>query len=109
MPSVFEEYTLDLFFMDKLARVFWFAPLAQNKEYLAWLDKVQPQRKKQWQELGIYYMIKISTTGPKYNPTMLLASIFFWEGSTNTFQFACGILTPTLFDVVAITRLNPLG
>lgn len=40
---------------------------------------------------------------------MLLASIFFWEGSTNTFQFPCGMLTPNLFDVSAITGPNPLG
>ena len=40
---------------------------------------------------------------------MLLASIYFWEGSTNTFHLPCGMLTPTLFDVAAITGLSPLG
>lgn len=40
---------------------------------------------------------------------MLLTSIFFYEGSTNTFQFLCGMLTPTLFDVASITCLSPLG
>lgn len=40
---------------------------------------------------------------------MLLALIFFWEGSTNTFQLPCDMLTPTLFDVASITSLNPLG
>lgn len=54
-------------------------------------------------------MVDISRTGPKYNPSMLLASIFFWKGSTNTFQFSYGMLTPNLFDIAAITGLNPLG
>lgn len=54
-------------------------------------------------------MIQISRTGSRYNRTMLLGSTFFLEGSNNTFQFPYGILTPTLFDVAAITRLNPLG
>lgn len=54
-------------------------------------------------------MIKISRTVPRYNTTMLLALVFFWEGSTNTFQFPCGMLTLTLFDVAAITGLSPLS
>lgn len=109
MPSVIEEHALNMPFMDKHVRVFQSAPPNQNKDYLAWLEKVQTQRKKKWKELGIYDMIKISRTGPRYNPDMLLASIFFWDGSTITFQFPCGMLTPTLLDVAAITRLNPQG
>ena len=35
--------------------------------------------------------------------------MYFWEGSTNTFQLPCGMLMPTLFDVEAITGLSPLG
>lgn len=38
---------------------------------------------------------------------MLLASIFFWEGSINVFQFPCGMLTLTQFDVAAIIGLRP--
>jgi len=33
----------------------------------------------------------------------------FMEGSTNTLQLKCGMLTPTLFDIAAITRLPPTG
>lgn len=43
------------------------------------------------------------------NYCMLLASIFFWEGSTNIFYFPCGMLTPNLFDVAAITKISSLG
>lgn len=40
---------------------------------------------------------------------MILALIFLWEGSTKTFQLPCGMLTPILFGVAAITSLSPLG
>ena len=40
---------------------------------------------------------------------MVLTFIFFWEGSTNTFHLPCGMITPMLFDIVAITGLSPLG
>lgn len=54
-------------------------------------------------------MVNISRMGPKYNPIMLLASIFFWEGSTNTLLLPYDMLTLTLFNVASITGLNPLG
>jgi hypothetical protein len=40
---------------------------------------------------------------------MLIAAMHFFEKSTNTFQFKCGMLTPTLYDVAAITGLGPTG
>lgn len=109
MPLVFEERSLDLSFMETPTRVFRSAPLTQSKYYLAWLNKVDGKGQNQWEDLGIFVMIQISRVGPRYNLTMLLASIFFWEGSTNKFQVPCRTLMPTLFDITAITGLNPLG
>lgn len=40
---------------------------------------------------------------------MFVAPLYFWEGTTNTFQFPCGMITPTLFDVEAIIGLRPTG
>jgi hypothetical protein len=40
---------------------------------------------------------------------MLVAALHFFESSTNTFHFECGMMTPTLFDVTAMTGLSPLG
>jgi hypothetical protein len=45
----------------------------------------------------------------KYHQEMLVAALHFFETSTNTFQFECGMMTPTLFDVAAITGLRPTG
>lgn len=49
-PSAFEKYALDMKFMDPFARVFRLAPAPDNKEYLAWLDNVQSQHQKQWED-----------------------------------------------------------
>jgi hypothetical protein len=40
---------------------------------------------------------------------MLIAALHFFESSTNTFHFRCEMMTPTLFDVAAITGLSPIG
>lgn len=100
---------LDVRFMEAKARVFRSMPTPGNKEYLAWLNKVWRKRHDQWRSVGIFDLIQISKYAHRVNPCMLLASLYFWEGSTNTFQLPCGMLTPTLFDVAVITGLSPLG
>lgn len=46
-------------------------------------------------------------SGLKFNLYMLIASLLFWEGYTNTFYLRFRMVTPTLFDIVAITGLRP--
>ncbi|CAJ2642239.1 unnamed protein product [Trifolium pratense] len=48
-------------------------------------------------------------TGLKYHQEMIIAALHFFEYSTSTFHFECGMMTPTLLDVAAITGLSPLG
>ncbi|PNX96851.1 hypothetical protein L195_g020066 [Trifolium pratense] len=48
-------------------------------------------------------------TGLKYQQEMIIAALRFFESSTNTFHFECGMMTPTLFDIAAITGLPPIG
>ncbi|XP_050899026.1 uncharacterized protein LOC127105856 [Lathyrus oleraceus] len=38
---------------------------------------------------------------------MLLASLYFWDSTYNTFHLPCGMVTPTLFDAAAIVGLHP--
>lgn len=38
---------------------------------------------------------------------MLVASLYFWESTTNTFHLPYGMLTPILFNVAGITGLRP--
>lgn len=104
VPSTFEKNnSIDLKFMDPKARVFRSMPTPGNKKYVAWLNKVQNKRQEQWKMAGIFDAIQILRNAHQINPCMLLASMYFWEGSTNTFQLPCGMLKPTLFDVATIT------
>lgn len=110
LPPTFEkDGTIDVKFMDPKARVFSSMPTPGNKEYVAWLNKVQLKCQDQWRGAGIFNATQISRQALRINPCMLLASMYFWEGLTNTFQLPCGMLTPTFFDVAAITGLSPLG
>jgi len=40
---------------------------------------------------------------------MLIVAIHFWNISTNSLHLKCGMLTPTLLGVAAITGLKPIG
>lgn len=108
-PSFDEAGIIDVRFMESKAKVFRSMPTPGNKEYLTWINKVHRKRQDQWKSAGIFDAIQISRYAHYINPCMLLASMYFWEGSTNTFQLPCGMLTPTLFDIAVITGLSPLG
>lgn len=105
-PRAFEEKSYELWFMSSPQRVFHFSPF---KAYIHWLDKVEKKKEQFWKDRGIYDLIQLSKVGPKYNTNMLIPTLFFWEDSINTFHLRCGMVTHTLFDVSAITGLNPLG
>lgn len=110
MPPAFKrDVILDFRYMSPKIRVFRSMPTPGNKEYLAWLAKIQNKKQDQWKKIGIFDLIQLSRNAHKVNPCLLLASLHFWEASTNTFHLPLGMLTPTLFDVAAITGLSPLG
>jgi hypothetical protein len=54
-----------------------------------------------------FNLIQLCKTGLDYDENLLLVAMHFWEGSTNTMQLKCGMLTPTLFDIASITGLPP--
>ncbi|KAK2409177.1 serine/threonine-protein phosphatase 7 long form protein [Trifolium repens] len=90
-------------------KVFRSAPYYGNEGYLEWLDRVQVGYGDFWKDSGIYELIQLSRVGPQYQQEMIIATMHFFESSTNTFHFECGMMTPTLFDVSAITGLSPVG
>lgn len=108
-PTFGKDDIIDVNFMDPKARVFRSMPTPGNKKYVAWLNKVQCKRQDQWRRVGIFDVIQISRHVHRINQCMFLVSIYFWKGSTNTFQLPCGMLTPTLFNMAAITSLSPMG
>ncbi|KAI5398847.1 hypothetical protein KIW84_064290 [Lathyrus oleraceus] len=52
---------------------------------------------------------RLPVCGPPQSCGMLLAALQFWESSTNSFHTKCGMITPTLLDITAITGLKPTG
>ncbi|CAJ2655416.1 unnamed protein product [Trifolium pratense] len=108
VPRVFISEPYNFSYIKAPNRVFRSAP-SLNDQYLGWLDRVQRDKADIWQACGIYDLIQLSRTGLKYQQEMIIAALHFFESSTNTFHFECGMMTPTLLDVAAITGLSPLG
>jgi hypothetical protein len=108
-PPIFDEKPFHLGYLNMRNKLFRSAPSIPNKHYLPWLDRVEKEYKEYWQSYGIYDLIQLSRYDPQYQPELLIATMHFYEKSTNTFQFPCGMMTPTLLDVSALTGLRPLG
>jgi hypothetical protein len=111
-PRAFISQPYNFSYIKPPNKVFRSAPSsspALTEPYIAWLDRVQRDYAGIWHSYGIYELIQLSRTGIKYNQKMIIAALHFFESSTNTFHFECGMMTPTLFDVAAITGLPPTG
>ncbi|KAK2430056.1 serine/threonine-protein phosphatase 7 long form protein [Trifolium repens] len=107
-PKIFVNSVFDMSFFETGYRAFRSTPVV-SEGYLKWLNKVEKHYATLWKENGIFDLIQLSREGPRYNAEMLIAALHFWESSTNTFHFKAGMMTPTLFDVAAITGLRPTG
>ncbi|MCH81851.1 hypothetical protein A2U01_0002644 [Trifolium medium] len=107
-PRAFLKEPYNFTYIKPTNKVFRSAPSHKDK-YIAWLDRVQHDFEGIWQTAGIFDLIQLSRTGLKYDQEMIIVALHFFETSTNTFHFECGMMTPTLFDVAAITGLSPLG
>ncbi|WJX45812.1 hypothetical protein P8452_32665 [Trifolium repens] len=108
-PRIFESNPYNFGYLKNSLKLFRAAPDVAHKDYIPWLNRVEKEFKDTWESYGIYPLIQFSRTGPKYKPELLIAALHFYEKSTNTFQFRCGMSTPTLLDVAAITGLRPNG
>lgn len=73
-PAFDKSVILDVRFMEAKSRVFRSMPTPGNKEYLAWLNKVQRKRQDQWRSAGTYDLIQMSRYAHHVNPGMLSAS-----------------------------------
>jgi hypothetical protein len=108
-PRVFNTAPYNFEYLKHSHKSFRFEPKFGHEAYVPWLNRVQKAFLDVWMRYGIYELIQLSRKPLEYQPDMLMAAFHFFEKSTNTFQFRCGMLTPTLFDVAAITGLSPLG
>uniref|UniRef100_A0A151UFU2 Aminotransferase-like plant mobile domain-containing protein n=1 Tax=Cajanus cajan TaxID=3821 RepID=A0A151UFU2_CAJCA len=63
-----------------------------------------------WVETGISEFIQLAKFDLYFfDPQMLFSAIFFWNRETRAFEFPCGFVCPTLFDIAAFTGLAPIG
>ncbi|KAL5191633.1 hypothetical protein HKD37_04G010884 [Glycine soja] len=108
-PRIFDSEPYNFNCLSKPNKLFRSAPSIAHKDYLPWLDRVEQAYEDLWKTYGIFDLIQFSRSGPEYRPEMLIAAMHFFESSTNTFQFKCGMMTPTLLDVAALTGLRPNG
>lgn len=108
-PSVFEDKPYELGFMISPLRMFRSSPTINNEAYINWSNKVEKKKEQIWESQGIYHLIQLSRTGPKYNTNMLISSLYFWEGSTNTFQLCCGMITPYFSMRLLLLAFDQLG
>jgi len=107
-PRVFSHDSFNMSFMSQ--RIFRSSPLANHTPiYLKWLEKVETLKASVWRKLGISNLIQLSKMGLEYDEKLILVVMHLWESSTNTMQLKCCMLTHTLLDVTAITRLPPTG
>lgn len=106
-PRIFQYKPYELGFMSSARCVFSAFPSSKIKGYTAWIDKVKRKKAQFWKDQWIYYLVHISRLSLMFNPNMLIASLLVSGGSTNTFQMHCGMVTPILFDIVAIAGLCP--
>ncbi|XP_028223059.1 uncharacterized protein LOC114404159 [Glycine soja] len=108
-PRIFDSEPYNFNCLSKPNKLFRSAPSIAHRDYLPWIDRVEQAYEDFWKTYGIFDLIQFSRFGPEYRPEMLIAAMHFFESSTNTFQFKCGMMTPTLLDVAALTGLRPSG
>ncbi|GAU40775.1 hypothetical protein TSUD_26550 [Trifolium subterraneum] len=108
-PRTFISGTYNFSYLKPPNKIFRSAPTIVEG-YITWLDRVQHDFGSLWKDFGISDFIQLSRLGLKYQQEMIIAALhFFKSSSTNTFQFECGMMTSTLFDVAVITGFPPTG
>jgi hypothetical protein len=108
-PRIFNTNPYSFGYFKNPNKLFRSAPYTTHKDFIPWLNRVEKDYGEFWQRYGIFSLIQFARTGPKYRPEMLIAAMHFYEKSTNTFQFKCGMMTPIFLDVAAITDHMPNG
>lgn len=94
---------IDLTYMNSGFRVFQSCPLFRDpSDYLGWLEKNEKKKSQVWKEMGIFDLIQSSKVGPGYYQTILVSSLYFWDSTHHTFHLPCGMMTPTLLDIIVV-------
>ena len=59
-----------------------------------------------WEQYDIGQCLNLSLSEMIRNEPMLISTFYFWSDAINAFMFNHGPMTPTLMDIMMLTRLN---
>lgn len=80
-----------------------------HTEWRKWSYRVEKAFSDQWKGTYLYNLINFCTHGICLVANLLGAASCFWSKNVNAFCFPCGLMSPTLLDVSAITGLPLFG
>ena len=100
---------IDAKFLNDTHSVFRISYPVKKDEYIRWFERVESVKGGLWRSLGIHDLISLSVEPIRYNYGLILAALHFWHPSTSTFHTRLGMISPTLFDLAAITGTRPDG
>ncbi|CAL5328053.1 unnamed protein product [Camellia sinensis] len=80
-----------------------------NENWTNWVDRVADAKGDLWKEIGIYDAIMLSKIRIEIDKHLFFNALFFWSVPTNSFHLHCGMMSPTILDIAALTGLHLHG
>ncbi|XP_028083050.1 uncharacterized protein LOC114284348 isoform X3 [Camellia sinensis] len=80
-----------------------------NENWTNWVDRVADAKGDLWKEIGIYDAIMLSKIRIEIDKHLFFAALFFWSVPANSFHLNCGMMSPTILDIAALTGLRLHG
>ncbi|KAK4715256.1 hypothetical protein R3W88_013594 [Solanum pinnatisectum] len=77
--------------------------------WIRWVDRMEKVKGETWRTADIYDTIQLSKVNIPCDPDLLYAALCFWSTSGNAFHFNFGMMSPTVFDISALTGIRPHG
>lgn len=77
--------------------------------WIRWVDRMERVKGETWRTADIYDTIQLSKFNIQCDRDLLYAALCFWSTSGNAFHFNFGMMSPTVFDISALTGIRPHG
>lgn len=106
-PRAFEDKIFELGIIDSPSLCIMFFSFYQQWSLFQLVKQNEKEERTNLERSRHFYLIQLLRTGPKYNNNMPISTFYFGEILTNEFHLHCRMITPTLFNVTAITGLRP--
>ena len=79
---------------------------SSTKGWRDWFLRIGNSNEVQWGEHKLDQCIRLSIADMERNESLLIAASYFWSDTLNAFVFGHGPASPTLADVLMLTRLE---